>query len=170
MWRQSEKPLYWDNHEAFRRLLIMGGISLVIGVFYSERASTGVLVAWMSEWFPIVMWVAGLLVLAMCFLLHPRQYSIYQDKMAVEWWHFRRKVIPFNEITQLKTWSRMGRKQLIIISQGPNYEFGWECIAPRKIDAFAERLEEALNRSRFCSGLEPIQTQNEDSRKDNKKD
>ena len=170
MSRQAEKPLYWDNHEAFRRLLIMGGISLVIGVFYAEQASAGPLVAWMRAWFPIVMWGSGLLILAMCFLLHPKQYSIYPDRYAVEWWHFRRKVIPFDEITQLKIWSNMGKRQLIIISRGPDYEFGWECISPRKVEVFAERLGEALNRHRFYAGRAPITIQREDSRKDKKKD
>ena len=170
MQRQAEKPLYWDNHEAFRRLLIMGGISLVVGVFYADRASTGALVAWMRDWFPIVMWASGLLILAMCFLLHPKQYSVYPDRLVVEWWHFRRKVIPFDEITQLKAWSNLGKRQLIIISRGPDYEFGWESISPRKVEVFADRLEEALNRYRLYAGLESIQIQNEGSRKDKKKD
>ncbi len=169
MSRQTEKPLYWENHEAFRRLLIIGGISLVIGVFYGEAASTGFLVAWMKDWFPMVMWASGLLILAMCFLLHPKQYSIYPDSLVVEWWHFRRKTIPFKEITELKTWSNMGRTQLTIISRGPNYEFGWESIAPRKVEVFAERLEEALNRHRFRAGLEPLQVKDESSRKSKKK-
>lgn len=170
MSRQAEKPLYWDNHEAFRRLLIMGSVSLVIGVFYGERASAGALVSWMQDWFPIVMWGSGLLILAMCFLLHPRQYSIYPDSVAVEWWHFRRKVIPFDEITQLKIWSNLGKRQLIIISRGPNDEFGWESMAPRKVEVFAERLGETLNRHRFYAGRDPITIQREDIRKDKKKD
>ena len=170
MSRQAEKPLYWDNHEAFRRLLIMGGASMVIGVFYGEQASEGFLVSWMGNWLPIVMWASGLLILSMCFLLHPRQYSVYPDSVAVEWWYFRRKVIPFDEITQLKIWSNLGKRQLTIISRGPNYEFGWESISPRKVEVFAERLGEALNRHRFYAGHTPIIIQREDSRKDKKKD
>ena len=170
MRRQDEKPLYWDNHEAFRRLLIMGGASLVIGVFYGEQASEGLLVAWMSDWFPPVMWGMGLAILAMCFLLHPRQYSIYPDSMVVEWWHLRRKVVPFDEITRVRIWSNLGKTQLIIISSGPNGEFGWECISPRKTEVFAERLGEALNRHRFYAGREPLQIQNENDRKEKKKD
>ena len=170
MLQQGEKPLYWDNHEAFRRLLLMGGASLVIGVFYGEQASTGLLVAWMQDWFSIVAWVSGSLVLAMCFLLNPKQYSIYSDSMVVEWWHLRRKAVPFDEITQVKIWSNLGKRQLIIISRGPNDEFGWECISPRKADAFAERLAEALNRHRFHAGREPIQVGDENAKKDKKKD
>ena len=169
MSRQAEKPLYWDNHEAFRRLLIMGGISLVIGVFYAEQASTGPLVAWMRAWFPIVMWASGLFILAMCFLLHPKQYSIYPDRFVVEWWYFRRKVIPFDEINELKIWSNLGKRQLTIISRGPTYEFGWDSISPRNVLAFAERLEETLNRHRFHAGRAPITVVREDI-KDKKKD
>ena len=36
MRRQEEKPLYWDNHEGFRRLLIIGSISLVVGLFFGD--------------------------------------------------------------------------------------------------------------------------------------
>ena len=169
MQEQEEKPLYQDNHEAFRRLLIMGGISLVVGVFYGEQASASDLLAWMRDWFPIVMWASGLVILAMCFLLHPKQYSIYPDRFVVEWWHFRRKVIPFNEVTELKIWSNLGRKQLTILSRGPNYEFGWECISPRKFEVFAERLGEALNRHRFYAGLDSLTIQREDSRKKKRK-
>ena len=169
MSQQAGKPLYWDNHEAFRRLLIMGGASLVIGVFYGEQASGGIFVSWMGSWLPIVMWGLGLVILAMCFLLHPRQYSIYSDRYVVEWWHLRRKVIPFDEITKLKVWSNMGKKQLAIISSGPNGEFGWECISPRKTVPFAERLEEALNRHRFLAGRAPVTIEREDI-KEKKKD
>ena len=168
MSQQGGKPLYWDNHEAFRRLLIMGGASLVIGVFYGEQASESALVSWMGGWLPIVMWGLGLLILALCFLLHPKQYSVYRDRYVVEWWHLRRKEIPFDEITELKVWSNMGKKQLIIVSRGPNYEFGWECISPRKTAPFAERLEEAVNRHRFLAGREPIVLVREDI-KDKKK-
>ena len=169
MSRQAEKPLYWDHHEAFRRLLIMGGASLVIGVFYVEQASAGLLVSWMGKWLPVVMWGSGLLILSMCFLLHPKQYSIYPDSMVVEWWHLRRKVIPFNEITELKIWANLGRKQFTIISRGPNDEFGWQSISPRKALVFAERMEEALNRHRFHAGRAPITIVREDI-KDKKKD
>ena len=169
MSQQGGKPLYWDNHEAFRRLLIMGGASLVIGVFYGERASGGVLGSWMGSWLPIVTWGLGLVILAICFLLHPKQYSIYPDRYVVEWWYFRRKVIPFDEITELKVWSNMGKKQLTIISRGQNYDFGWESISPRKALPFAERLEEALNRHRFETGRKPITIQREDI-KDKKRD
>ena len=167
--RQAEKPLYWDHHEAFRRLLIMGGASLVIGVFYGEQASSGLLVSWIGKWLPVIMWGSGLVVLAMCFLLHPKQYSIYPDSLAVEWWYLRRKVIPFDEITDLKIWSNLGKKQLTIISRGPDYDFGWNSISPRNVLAFAERLEEALNRRRFYAGRDPIVVVREDI-KDKKKD
>ena len=170
MSQQSEKPLYSDNHEAFRRLLIMGGASLVIGIFYGAQASGGVLGSWMGSWLPIVMWGLGLIILAICFLLHPRQYSIYADRYVVEWWHFRRKVIPFDEITELKIWSNLGKGQLTIISRGPNCDFGWDSISPRKVEVFAERLGEALNQHGFYAGRAPITIQREDSRKDKKKD
>ena len=32
MSQQSEKPLYWDNHEAFPRLLIQFGVTALCGV------------------------------------------------------------------------------------------------------------------------------------------
>ena len=137
-------------------MLIMGGASVVIGIFYGEQASGGILVSWMGSWLPIVMWGLGFVILAMCFVLHPKQYSIYSDRYVVEWWHWRRKQIPFHEITDLKVWSNMGKKQLTIISRGENYDFGWECISPRKVLPFAERLEEAVNRHRFLAGRDPI--------------
>ena len=126
----------------------------------------------MGSWLPIVMWGLGLVILAICFLLHPKQYSIYPDRYAVEWWYFRRKVIPFDEITELKVRSNMGKKQLTIISRGQSYDFGWECISPRKALPFAERLEEALNRHRFLAGREPISLIREDikEKKEDKRD
>ena len=162
MSQEAGKPLYRDNHEAFRRLLIMGGASLVIGVFYGEQASASALVSWMGGWLPVVLWGLGLLILALCFLLHPKQYSIFPDRYVVEWWYWRRKEIPFDEITELKVWSNMGKKRLIILSKGPSYDFGWECISPRRTVPFAERLEEALNRHRFLAGRAPIALVRED--------
>ena len=147
----------------------MGGVSLVIGVFYGEQASAGLLGSWIGKWLPVIIWGSGLFVLAMCFLLHPKQYSIYPDSLAVEWWYLRRKVIPFDEITELKIWSNLGKKQLIIISRGPDYDFGWNSISPRNALAFSERLEEAVNRHRFLAGRAPITIQREDI-KDKKKD
>ena len=41
MQRQEEKPLYRENHEAFRRLLIVGSISVVIGVFFGDKMASG---------------------------------------------------------------------------------------------------------------------------------
>ena len=168
MQQRDESPLYFDNHEAFRRLLIVGSICLVIGVFFGDKVASGNVLPWMQGWFPVLMWVSGLLTLAMCFLLHPKQYSIYSESLVVEWWYFRRKAIPFDEVTELKAWTNMGRRQLIVLSRGADYDFGWECIAPRKIEVFAQRLEEAINRRRFYAGRDPIQIQPERTRKDRK--
>ena len=74
----------------------------------------------------------------------------------------------FDEIAQLKVWSNMGKKQLIIISKGAGYEIGWECISPRKTVPFAERPEDALHRHRFLAGRGPIVLVREDI-KDKKK-
>lgn len=90
--------------------------------------------------------------------------------MLVEWWYFRRKVIPFDEMTELKAWTNMGKRQIIVISRGPDYDFGWNLIAPRKIEAFAQRLEEAVNCRRFYAGRGPIQIRPERSRKGKKKE
>ena len=170
MQQQQERPLYWDNHEAFRRLLIVGSACLVMGFFFGDRVVSGGLMTWTKSWFPTVMWASGLMVLALCFLLHPKQYSIYPDSLVVEWWYFRRKAIPFDEVTELKAWSNLGKRHIIVMSRGEDYDFGWDLIAPRKIEVFAQRLEEAINRRRFYIGRDPIQIQRERSRKDKAKD
>ena len=170
MEQQQEKSLYFENHEAFRRLLIIGSISLVIGVFFGDKVASSEVFPWLQGWFPIFMWTSGLAVLALCFLVHPRQYSIYPDCLVVEWWYSRRKVIPFDEVTGLKAWTNMGRRHIIVLSRGRDYDFGFNTIAPRKIEVFAQRLEETINRRRFYAGREPIQIQAERSRKDKKKE
>ena len=85
MQRQGKKPLYRENHEAFRRLLIVGSISVVIGVFFTDKVASSELLGWMRGWVSTVMWGSGLMVLALCFLLNPKQYSIYPDSLLVEW-------------------------------------------------------------------------------------
>ena len=57
-----------------------------------------------------------------------------------------------------------------MLSEGQNFEFGYNAIAPRRVEIFAQRLEEALNRRRFYAGQEPIVIQAERSRKERKKD
>ncbi len=170
MLKQGEKPNYWDNHEGFRRLLIMGGVCLVFGVFFGDVVGPPELRSVLEGWFPIMMWVMGAIILVFCFVLHPRQYSIYEECLAVEWWYPRRKVIPFDDVTELKAWTSVGRRHIIVLSRGRNHSFGFEAIAPRKIEVFAERLEEAVNRRRFQAGREPIQLQAERTRKKKRKD
>ena len=169
MLKQEGKPVYWDNHEGFRRLLIIGSISLVIGVFFGDKIGWSEIFSWLRGWFPIFMWTSGLATLAICFLVHPRQYSIYPDYLAVEWWYPRRKVIPFNEITELQAWTSVGRKKIIVLSKGEDYDFGFDALAPRRIGVFAQRLEESLNRHRFHAGREPIQIRPERSRRNKNK-
>ena len=41
MQRQGGKPLYWENHEAFRRLPLVSSISVVIGVFFGDKVASG---------------------------------------------------------------------------------------------------------------------------------
>ena len=146
MWRQGEKPLYSENHEAFRRLLIVGGIAFVCGVFFFEG------------WLATMNWVSGMVALGFCFLVYPRQYSIYPDRLVIEWWYFRRKVVRYEEVTELLGSSLGFAKHLAMITRGPapDYSFGYTSISPRKIEVFASRLEEVLNRHRFYTGLEPI--------------
>lgn len=154
---EKEKPLYFEYHEAFRRLLIMGGISLVIGLFFADQVGSTEIFPWLDRWFATFMVVSGVVIWSLCFLAHPRQYSIYGDRLEVEAWYPRRKVVPFDEITELKAWTNMGRRQIIVLSRGENYSFGFTLLSPRRIEPFAERLEEAMNRRRFYAGREPIQ-------------
>ena len=167
--QQEEGPLYYENHEAFRRLLFAGGSCLVIGVFFSDKAVPEAL-GWLQTWGPVILLGSGVLSLLMCFVLNPKQYSIYSDSLVVEYWYHRHKAVPFDQVTELKAWSALGKRNIIVMSRGPNWEFGWDCIAPRKIETFADRLEEAINRHRFLAGREPIQIQPERSRKDKKRE
>ena len=153
---EKEKPLYWEYHEAFRRLLIMGGISLVLG-FFADQVGSSEALPWLERWFQEFMWVSAGVIWSFCFLLHPRQYTIYADRLVVEAWYPRRKVVPFGEITELKAWTNMGRRQIIVLSEGENYSFGFTLLGPRRIEEFARRLEEAMNRWRFYAGMEPMQ-------------
>ena len=41
-----------------------------------------------------------------------------------------RKVIPFDEVTELKAWTNTGRRQSIVLSEGLDYDFGFNAIAP----------------------------------------
>ena len=166
---QGEKPLYWDNHEGFRRLLIAGSASVVVGVFFANKIASSEFLAWMQGWFATASWASGLTALAMCFLLNPKQYSIYPDSLAVEWWYFRRKVIPLDEVTEIQARSLMGRGHIVVLSRGPDYRFGFDAITPRQAETFARRLEEAVNRRRFYSGRDPIEVEWKLSRKDRKK-
>ena len=86
----------------------MGSISVVIGVFFGDKMASSELLGWMRGSVSTVMWGSGLMVLALCFLLNPKQYSIYPDSLVVERWYFRRKVIPFEEMTELKAWTNGG--------------------------------------------------------------
>ena len=78
--------------------------------------------------------------------------------------------MPFDEMTELKACTNMGKRQIIVIIRGPDFIFGWNLIAPRKIEAFAQRLEEAVNCRRFYAGRGPIQIRPERSRKGKKKE
>lgn len=169
MMGEKEKPLYFEYHEAFRRLLIMGGISLVIGFFFAEQVGSSEIFPWLDRWFPWFMRGSGLVIWSFCFLLHPRQYSIFADRLVVEAWYPRRKVVPFDEITELKAWTNMGRRQIIVLSRGETYSFGFTLLSPRRIEQFAERLEEAMNRRRFYAGREPIQITPEERKEKKKK-
>lgn len=164
---EKAKPLYTENHEAFRRLLIAGGITFVMGFFFDQQAAD--VLAPLRFWFPLAMWICGLAAWSMCFVFYPRQYAIYDHGLAIEWWYPRRKVIPFDEIRELEAKSFLGKQNLIVRSRGPDYEFGWEMLAPRRPEPFAQRLEEAMNRHRFQAGREPIQIIPEAPRKKNQK-
>ena len=168
MTQDKDKPLYWEYHEGFRRLLIVGSVCFVIGAFLGDRAMSDSFMPWFAGWYPTFMWVSGLIILGFCFVMHPRQYSIYPDCLVVQAWYPRRKVVPFDEITELKAWTNVGRRHIIVISEGENYSFGWTLLAPRKIELFADRLEEAMNRRRFYAGLDPIEIQPE-KRKEKKR-
>ncbi len=78
--------------------------------------------------------------------------------------------MPFDEMTELKACTNMGKRQIIVISRGPDFIFGWNLIASRKIEAFAQRLEEAVIRRRFYAGCDPINIRPERSRKGKKKE
>lgn len=157
MTQDRDKPLYWEYHEGFRRLLIMGSVCFVMGAFFGDQVAPPELLPRLSGWVPTAMWISGLIILGFCFGIHPRQYSIYPDCLVVQSWYPRRKIVPFDEITELKAWTNVGRRHIIVISEGENYSFGWTLLAPRKIEQFADRLEEAMNRRRFNAGLDPIQ-------------
>ena len=163
MSQQTDKPLYQEYHEGFRRLLILGSIPLVIGLFFGDKLGASEVFPWIGEWYPTVMWAMGLMLLSYCFLLNPKQYVIYEDSVAVEWWYPRRKAVPFDEITELKIWSAVGKKGLMVLSRGPapGYKFGCDTLTPREIEAFARRLEEAVNRRRFQNVRDPISVQME---------
>lgn len=157
MQQKEEKPLYTENHEAFRRLLIVGGITFVMGFFFAEEMLADGAFEVLRGWFPVTMWICGLAAWSMCFVLYPKQYAIFDDSLVIDWWYPRRKVIPFDEIRELEAKSFMGRKQLIVRSRGPDYDFGWNMLAPRGPERFAERLEESMNRHRFYNGRDAIQ-------------
>lgn len=165
---QGEEPLYRDNHEGFRRLLIAGSVSVVIGVFFADRIVSSEALAWMQGWFATASWAIGLMALAMCFVLYPKQYSIYPDSLSVEWWYSRRKVIPFDEVTEIEARSIMGRGHIVLWRRGPEFQFWYDSISPRQAEIFARRLEEAVNRRRFYAGRDPIEIQWKRSRKDKK--
>ena len=63
----------------------------------------------------------------------------------------------------------MGRRKIIVLSKGEDYDFGFDAIAPRRIEVFAQRLEESLNRHRFFAGRDPIQIRPERSRRNKNK-
>lgn len=153
---EQAKPPYTEHHEAFRRLLIAGGITFVMGFFFGQQMLSHEAFAPLRSWFPPLMWILGLLGWSMCFIFYPKQYSIHEDSLVIEWWYLRRKAIPFHEIRELEAKSFLGKRNIIIRSRGPDYEFGWHMIAPRNAVPFSERLEEALNRHRFRAGREPI--------------
>ena len=169
MQEQSEKPIYWDNHEGFRRLLIAGSVSIVIGVFFADKVASTEFMAWMRGWFHIMAWASGLMALAMCFVLYPKQYSIYPDSLMVEWWYYRRKVVPFDQVYEIEARSIMGRANITLWRRGPGYEINYDSISPRQPEIFAQRLEEAVNRQRFYAGRNPIEVQWKGGFKDNNK-
>lgn len=154
---QNAKPVYTENHEAFRRMLIAGGITFVMGFFFGQQMLDNDLFEALRGWFPVVMWIGGLVAWSMCFVLYPKRYAIYDDRLVIEWWYPRSKVIPFDEIRELEAKPLMGKRNIIVRSQGADYDFGLEMISPRNAIQFSERLEETLNRSRFRSGREPVQ-------------
>ena len=157
MQREDGKPIFTDNHESFRRLLIAGGVTLAVGYFFGERVPENDLFEGLRTWLSIAMLVCGAVAWSMCFVFSPRQYAIYDHCLMIEWWYPRRKVIPFDEIREVEVKAFMGKRHIIVRSRGPNYEFGWNMLGPRRPALFAERLEESMNRRRFYAGLEPIQ-------------
>ena len=157
MKRDDGKPVYTDNHEAFRRLLIAGGVTFVVGFFFREVAPTNDVFQAVRGWFALSMLICGLVAWSMCFVFYPRQYAIYDDCLAIEWWYPRRKVIQFDEIREIEVKSFLGKRHIIVRSRGPDYDFGWNMLGPRRSAQFAERLEESINRHRFYAGREPVQ-------------
>ena len=163
--QQEGKSVYTENHEAFRRLLIVGGITFVIGLFFGDQLVTSDVFSILRGWFPITMWICGLAAWGMCFGIYPKQYAIYDDGLGIEWWYRRRKFIPFDEIEELEAKSFAGKRNIIVRSSGRDYDFGWNMLAPRRPVLFVERLEESINRRRFRAGNDPIRVIAEEPKK-----
>lgn len=149
-------------------MLIVGGITFVMGFFFGDQLVASDLLSVMRGWFPITMWICGLAAWGMCFVIYPKQYAIYDGGLGIEWWYRRRKFIPFDEIRELEAKSFAGKRSIIVRSRGPDYDFGWDMLAPRKPGPFVQRLEESINRRRFYTGRDPIQVITEEPKKKSK--
>ena len=158
MIEEQEKLLYREYHESFRRMLITGGVLVTLGFYtngnFGNYDGNG-LMSWMGFWATLVAWVFGAFSLAICFLLSAKQFSIYPDCVVVEWWYPRRKVIPFDQIERMEFWYVMGKKGLWLLWDWGD-DFTFYQMAVRRVDDFAPRLEEAVNRHRFYGGQAPL--------------
>ncbi|MBO55925.1 MAG: hypothetical protein CL886_09725 [Dehalococcoidia bacterium] len=130
----QNQPIYWDKHRIPVNITII--FSLVVVVFGIVQVTQGMA----GNISPEILIIMGLLVGAYSWLTTPKIYAIYPDALIVAYGRPRRKVIYFNDISEVDMRQRHAPDRLRVIqSNGKRV-----AIVAKDPETFHEQLESAL--------------------------
>ena len=120
------QPLYWDNHRVSVNLTLILALAVaVVGLFSGS-----------------LLFFAGVGVAAYTWFTSPRRYLIYENALVIEYGRPRVKVIDFANISHVEMLSLgIGERLRVVMINGKR-----AMVMARNLDAFRERLDEALER------------------------
>ena len=130
----QNQPIYWDKHRIPVNITII--FSLVVVVFGIVQLTQGMA----GNISPEILIIMGLLVGAYSWLTTPKIYAIYPDALIVAYGRPRRKVIYFNNISEIDMRQRHSPDRLRVIQTNGKRV----AIVAKDPESFHDQLESAL--------------------------
>jgi hypothetical protein len=131
MEQPQNQPIYWDRHRIPVNLTLLFSLGVAaFGLFTLLQRGDG-----------LVLIFAGIGVAAYSWFTNPRQYTIYQDALVIQYGTPRNRVIPFSNVShlemrqlatpdRLRVWPINGRR-VVLMARNP--------------EAFHDQLQKALD-------------------------